>query len=50
LQATEDELQTFHSDDYIRALRTAHSTLASRPATGGKVVAELEEFGLFVPA
>lgn len=47
-QATEDELQTFHSDDYIRALQTAHATLSSRPALGGKDVAELEEFGLFV--
>jgi hypothetical protein len=48
LQATEDELQAFHSDDYTRALKTAHETLSAHPGGGSCKVAELEEFGLFV--
>jgi hypothetical protein len=48
-QATEDELQDFHSDDYIRALKTAHSSLTARSGVGCDGLLELEEFGLLAP-
>jgi hypothetical protein len=44
LQATENDLQAFHSDDYLVALKTAHSRLSARD--GSKDFSELEDFGL----
>jgi hypothetical protein len=44
LQATENDLQAFHSDDYLVALKTAHSQLSARD--GAKDFSELEDFGL----
>ena len=48
-QASEDDLQAFHSDDYLHALKTAHATLTARNGAGCSGLSELEDFGLFVP-
>ncbi len=44
LKATENDLQAFHSDDYLVALKTAYSQLSARD--GAKHLSQLEEFGL----